>query len=299
MAYTRRSDLAVELHELWKKNAANGTQNIPQTSYTREGYTITKVVIETAEAAEAIGKPIGSYRSMDISRYWKREKSAYHRAVYAIAGELTVLLKDLPDKCSALVVGLGNAHMTPDAIGPLVAKQLLATRHMVRDPSCAMLCPVSVLSPGVLAQTGMETGEIIQGIVKQTKPDFVIAVDALAAARLERICTTIQFSDSGIVPGSGVGNHRFPLNADTLGVPVYSIGVPTVMDSATLALDILEEHCIKCDNSVTLGEHAAQVMVTPRDIDAQVRELSKLIAFGINLALQPQLSLQDLDALVS
>ena len=195
-----------------------------------------------------------------------------------------------------LVAGLGNAGMTPDAIGPKSAENVLVTRHLRQEDGFSSLCPVSVLTPGVLGQTGIEAMETLRGAVRAVQPDAVIAIDALASRSLARLCTSVQLSDTGIVPGSGVGNHRCPLSRDTLGVPVYAIGVPTVVDAATLTLDVLEEAGKSDVDPAALHGHET-VMVTTRDIDAQIRELALIIGYGIDLALQP-LSFSELCALM-
>ena len=200
----------------------------------------------------------------------------------------------------ALVVGLGNRAITPDNIGPKAADQTMVTRHLVeRVPEhFGSFRPVAALAAGVLGTTGMESGEVVRAVAEQIKPACVVAVDALASRSLRRVCRTIQLADTGITPGSGVGNHRAALNRETLGVPVFAIGVPTVVDSATLAADILEESGVeKVDEERLRGEHDA-FMVTTRDIDQQVRDLSKVVGYGINWALQ-DLEIEEMNALLS
>ena len=206
------------------------------------------------------------------------------RASRAVGAELRALLGE--NVKSVLVAGLGNANMTPDAIGPRSAEHVLVTRHLRQNGAFSAFCSVSVLTPGVLGRTGIEAMETLRGTVRAVQPDAVIAIDALASRSLMRLCSTVQLSDTGIVPGSGVGNHRCPLSRDTLGVPVYAIGVPTVVDAATLTLDVLEEAGKSDVDPAALRGHET-VMVTTRDIDAQIRELSRVIGYGIDLALQP------------
>ena len=215
-------------------------------------------------------------------------------------------MKTMPgeaEELSVLIVGLGNREVTADALGPQVVDNLLITRHVVRAYgkaayNCTRMNLVSSIEPGVMAKTGMETAEIISGVVKETQPDVLIAVDALAARSTRRLNRTIQITNTGIQPGSGVGNHRAALNRETLGVPVFAIGVPTVVDSATLAADILEESGVeKVDEERLRGEHDA-FMVTTRDIDQQVRDLSKVVGYGINWALQ-DLEIEEMNALLS
>jgi spore protease len=190
--------------------------------------------------------------------------------------------------------------MTPDAIGPLAADNVLVTRHLIsaRPRQFSGFRPVSVFHCGVLGTTGLESAEAVRGIAEEAEPDFIIAIDALASRKAERVCTTVQLSDTGIAPGSGVGNHRAALNQESLGLPVIAIGVPTVVDSVTLALDLLESSGVDNIDRETLCRSQQNLMVTPRDIDAQVRDLGKVIGYGINWALQ-DLEIEDINALLS
>ncbi len=290
--WQRRTDLALEAHELWRQNVGErpGVTTREQDAF---GYGVTVVEVSENAAARALGKPMGTYITLDLKPYWSHTEDALERAATAVGAELRSLI---PGAKTALVVGLGNDAMTPDAIGPQVAEHVLVTRHLMRDEAFASLTAVSVLVPGVLGRTGMEAAETIRGAVRMVHPDVLIAVDALASRSLERVCTTVQLSDTGIVPGSGVGNRRRALNRATLGIPVIAVGVPTVVDAATLALDILEEAGAESVDPAALKGHGG-VMVTPRDIDAQIRELSRVVGYGIDLALQP-LSYAELCALM-
>ena len=198
------------------------------------------------------------------------------------------------------MVGLGNPAMTPDAVGPLAADSVLITRHLISamPKHFSGFRPVAVFRSGVLGTTGVESAEAVRGLVAEVQPALVIAVDALASRRCERVCTTVQLSDTGIVPGSGVGNHRSALNQETLGVPVYAVGIPTVVDAATLAADLLEESGLTEVNPERLRQGQQTLMVTPRDIDQQVRDLSKVVGYGINWALQ-DLEIEEINALLS
>ena len=189
--------------------------------------------------------------------------------------------------------------MTPDAVGPLAADNILITRHLIAamPKHFAGFRPVAVFRTGVLGTTGMESAEAVRGLVAEIKPSLVIAIDALASRRVGRVCATVQLSNTGIIPGSGVGNHRSALNQETLGVPVFAIGIPTVVDAATLAADLLEESGVE-----NIGPEALQggggLMVTTQDIDRQVRDLSKVVGYGINWALQ-DLEIEEMNALLS
>ena len=235
-----RTDLAMEAHELLcARSRAQTLSGVDSRTVFRRGCSVTSVRIDTEGAARQLGKPRGRYVTLDLSPLQKNADDVLERASRAVGAELRALLGE--NVKSVLVAGLGNANMTPDAIGPRSAEHVLVTRHLRQNGAFSAFCSVSVLTPGVLGRTGIEAMETLRGTVRAVQPDAVIAIDALASRSLMRLCSTVQLSDTGIVPGSGVGNHRCPLSRDTLGVPVYAIGVPTVVDAATLTLDVLEE----------------------------------------------------------
>ena len=256
---------------------------------------MTAVHILNQEGERALGKPQGNYVTLTMEGVANRAEDIFGRAVRAVAAELTQLLRGVPGNGLALVVGLGNREVTPDAIGPQVYGHTLATRHLVRQmpEAFGQLRPVAALAAEVLGSTGVESGEVVQAVCREIRPACVIAVDALASRSLERLCRTVQLADTGITPGSGVGNHRVGLSRETLGVPVLAVGVPTVVDAATLAADLTG-----ADEPPSLGR-GRDLLVTPKDIDSQVADLAKIIGYGINLALQPQLTLEDLELLLS
>jgi len=276
MMAQRRTDLALEAHEAWGGGTLPGAEK--RTRRVR-GFAVTEVRVTGGAAARALGKPPGAYVTVELDA----ARSGAADAARTVGEELRRLLGAAR---SALVVGLGNAAMTPDAVGPLAAEHVLVTRHLRDNPAFASFAAVSVLTPGVLGRTGLEAAETIRGAVAAARPDAVIAVDALASRSLSRLCGTVQLSDAGIVPGSGVGNRRAALNRETLGVPVIAVGVPTVVDAATLALDVLDEAGATIDDPAALRGHEG-VFVTTRDIDAQIRALARVIGCGVNLALQP------------
>ena len=297
--FAKRTDLALEARELWQESAKN-TGKLPGVKAMkrrREGYAITRVDILDKQGEEALGKPQGRYVTVDLPGYWQRPDGFFRRAVRALGGELKDLL---PEEGSVLVAGLGNRAMTADAVGPLALEHLLITRHLIasmpREFSGFRI--VSACATGVLGDTGMESAETVRSLVAEVRPAAVIVIDALSARRAERLCTALQLSDSGIVPGSGVGNHRYALNEETLGVPVIALGVPTVVDSATLAADLLEEAGITDYDETRLRSRPDNLFVSPRDIDQQVRDLSKVIGYGINWALQG-LDVEEMSALLS
>ncbi len=297
--FAKRTDLALEARELWQESAEKTTRlsGVKATKSKEEGYPVTRVDILDRRGEEALGKPQGSYLTIDLSSFWQRKADFFERAVRAVGSQLKSLL---PAEGPALVVGLGNAAMTPDAVGPLAADSVLVTRHLIAamPRHFAGFRPVAVFRAGVLGTTGVESAEAVRGLVAQVKPALVIAIDALAARRVGRMCTTVQLSDTGIVPGSGVGNHRAALNRETLGVPVYAIGVPTVVDAATLAADLLEEAGIPELDETRLRQGKQPLMVTTRDVDQQVRELSRVVGYGVNWALQ-DLEIEEINALLS
>ncbi len=280
-----RTDLAMEAGERFTKdNVEISGVTIEEDYDKKREITITKVVIETEKGARAMGKPKGTYITMEAPNLSVPDED-YHREISVRLSKLIRELIPCKDKedTSVLVVGLGNRMVTADALGPQVADNLLITRHIVREYGKAAMgeehvCQISSIVPGVMAQTGMETLEILQGIVSETKPDYIIAIDALAARSTKRLNRTIQIADTGIHPGSGVGNHRCSISMESLGVPVIAIGVPTVVEATTIV------HDTKGD--VQTAPHLNGMYVTPKDIDEAVKRLSFTISEGLNLALQ-------------
>ena len=298
--FAKRTDLALEARELWQESAEKTTRlsGVKASKSKLEGYPLTRVDILDQRGESALGKPQGTYRTIDLTTFWARKHSFFDRAVRALGIQLKELLPSGNEP--VLVVGLGNRAMTPDAIGPLTADNILITRHLIAamPKHFSGFRPVSVFRAGVLGTTGIESAESVRGLVSEIQPSAIIAVDALASRRVGRVCATVQLSDTGIIPGSGVGNHRSALNKETLGVPVIAIGVPTVVDAATLAADLLEESGATEAVADKLRESPQNLMVTPRDIDQQVRDLSKVIGYGINWALQ-DLEIEEMTALLS
>lgn len=280
-----RTDLAVE-RTISSPSRLSGIRQIKRGNT----FDITEVIVENNESGRVIGKPKGRYITLESSEL-SRFSSKYQQMIEEFSEEILELI---PDKGNILVVGLGNRAITPDSLGPRVAGKVLATRHLQTelnendDEFLHTLRPVSVLASGVLGETGIETAEIISAVCEKIKPTAVIAVDALACADPERLGTTIQMCDSGISPGSGVANHRRELSLKTLGVPVIAVGIPTVVDLHTIAESI---------SGQSIDKQSPNMMVTPRDIDRLIEHSAGIIAFGINLALQPDLSFKDLQSL--
>ncbi len=299
----RRTDLAVEAHEI--AGESGKIDGVEKTENKVGNTTVTKVKVLDEKGEQAIGKPKGNYISIEADGLSSADVGDLEETLGAACAQIGELLAPYGDG-PVLIVGLGNAECTPDAIGPKAIQSILVTRHMAGELSKMLNIPnlrsVSAISPGVLGQTGIETAEIIRGLVDKTKPSVVIAIDALASRKLSRLGNTLQIADTGIAPGSGVGNGRSALNQETLGVPVISIGIPTVVDAATLTIDILEStgmkpHEAKIRDAVKPGEYS--MMVTPREIDTLVEHAANTIAMAINKALYPTLSTEDIGSLVS
>ena len=291
-----RTDLALEARELVSEEISGVDV---KTEYA-EKMKITKMKVSTQKAANSLGKERGTYITCEFKALTEDFTAADERLV-TIGRQLRGLL---PKSGNVLVVGIGNHNITPDALGPKSASKVLATRHILGSVASSLglenLRSVCVVSPGVLGQTGIEVGELVSGIVQNANISCVIAIDALASRRLKRLGCTVQISDTGITPGAGVGNHRNVINKSTMGVPVISIGVPTVVDAATLAADLLspndEEESDKLRKIVMSGSR--DMVVTPREIDLLIDRASLLIGMAINVALHPDFSPEDLFALV-
>ncbi|MGN1004381.1 MAG: GPR endopeptidase [Oscillospiraceae bacterium] len=298
----RRTDLALEAREIWAEGAREEERidGVEALESTREGYPVTTVRITNERGAHALGKPVGTYVTLELTGLKRREEDAFPRAAKALAAELRELLS-VGEGESVLVVGLGNRAITPDNIGPNAVGYTLVTRHLVEQvpEHFGHFRPVAALAAGVLATTGVESGELVRAVTDKIKPACVIAIDALASRSLHRICSTIQLADTGITPGSGVGNHRTALNRETLGVPVIALGVPTVVDVATLCADVLAEAGKGDLEPEALRGAGAGLMVTPRDIDQSAADLAKVIGYGVDLALQPNLSMDDIEMFLS
>ena len=278
-----RTDLAVERRELIGDSVPDGVSFEERT----EGRTkITKIKIKTDDGARALGKPCGNYITLEIPSPSNNPHESENE-IELIAHELSALI---PKKGCVLVAGLGNHNITPDAIGPKTVEATLSTRHVAKALPQFDFRPVAALAPGVMGQTGIETGDVILSVCQKIGAVCVIAVDALASRSTHHLGCTVQISDTGISPGSGVGNKRAELSEKTLGVPVIAVGVPTVVDAATVAADALSEGGAAYINE----EKLKGFMVTPREIDSVISGVSKVLALSIGRALQPSLSISDL-----
>ena len=301
MIQDRKIDLALEAKELAEGSAAQTTRlaGVKAQEDTVFGYPLTRVEILNREGEAALGKPKGTYLTLELPQL-PREREEVLRAARGVAAVLEAL-PTLPKQGSVLVAGLGNRRVTPDAIGPRATDFLLVTRHLVQTmpQDFSALRPVSALAAGVTGTTGIESGELIGAVVKKLKPACLIAVDALAARRQERVCRTVQVSDTGIVPGSGVGNARMALDEEHLGIPVIAVGVPTVVEAATLCLDLLDQARQEGFDPALFRQEGAEWFVTPRNVDSEVETLSRVLGLGISTALHVDFSVEDVEKWIS
>ena len=296
-----RTDLALEARESISE-ADSEVRGVRVEEYYLEedDIKVTKVFIETKNGAKAMGKPIGTYVTMEAPAMVEPDED-YHREISeCLSGELKGMIPNAQEEQSVLVVGLGNREVTADALGPQVVDNLFITRHVVKTYgkaayNCRQMNLISSIEPGVMAKTGMETAEIIKGVVSETKPDVLIVIDALAARSTKRLNRTVQITNTGIQPGSGVGNHRNALTQESLGVPVIAIGIPTVVDAATIVGDALEKLMSgysEFDRVKYMGQHRSafselnNMYMTGKDIDAVIKRVSFTVSEGINLALE-------------
>jgi len=291
-----RTDLAIECREEYGETEIEGVRYTEKQN-DRSKTTIIEVLNEKGE--QAIGKPKGSYITVEVPDFSKDGEILDDRLT-AIKDELVNLL---PKDGIILVAGLGNDNITPDSLGPRTVDKIIATRHISPELAKSVglddLRMVAAVAPGVLGQTGIETGEIIMGVSNSVKPAAVITIDALASRRLSRLGCTVQIADTGVTPGSGVGNARTQINQNTLGVPVIAVGVPTVVDAATLVYDLMGGEENEQEVSEKLEGEGSSMIVTPREIDLMIERAAKLLALAINSALQPTLSLEDIMSMTS
>lgn len=292
-----RTDLAIEKQEYTEKEKLDGVLSKQKSI---DGIKLTTIEIINEKGEKLLSKPKGRYITLE-TKALLQGTDIFSSALDVLSEELKKLL---PENGTVLVAGLGNDDITPDALGPKVMSLLLATRHISSELAESLglgsLRSVAGIIPGVLGKTGIETVEIISGIVKKIKPCCVIAVDALASRNVARLGTTVQMCDTGVSPGSGVGNRRKGINKETLGVPVIAIGVPTVVDAVTMAFDIFEKAGIDLEERKLmkkLQEHKS-MMVTPKEVDNLIDKSAHLIAMAINRALQPSMSVQDIMSVV-
>lgn len=314
--YNIRTDLALEAQEIIQSQTAAEIPGVVSEKLQEDGISINRLQVETDEASRQLGKSRGRYLTFETPGLRRKDAALQDRLSEILARELVSFL-ELPSDLNqaVLVVGLGNWNVTPDSLGPKVIEDLLVTRHAMTVGQKILgegFRAVCALSPGVLGTTGIETGEIVAALVKRVKPSLVIVIDALAARRLERLHTTIQVADSGISPGSGVGNNRLGINRQTVGVPVVAIGVPTVVDASTIAgeaFDALADHFKKDARGFALTNAlkdfdwdqrrilitevlepyaGGRLMVTPKETDTFIEDMAYIISGALNSALHPR-----------
>lgn len=319
--FTVRTDLAMEIRELYKEKTKQEIQGVAVDIEELDRLTITRVDVLNDQGAQAMGKAKGKYITLECPSLRRADADLKDEVSQILAKEIKKLIvaKENP---KILIVGLGNWNVTPDALGPRVVSKVFVTRHlfkMYNKEGDKDLAELSAISPGVMGTTGLETSEIIKGIVEKSKPDMVIAVDALASRKMERVNTTIQISTTGISPGSGVGNKRMALDSDSLGIPVIAIGVPTVVDAATLTNDTIQLVINAFSKQAKVGSqfynmlgelkeedkyslikevlepYSANLMVTPKEVDEIIVNMAQIIANGINIAVHPAIDLKDVN----
>lgn len=312
MQYSIHTDLAIESAAVENlKNKRDTTEGIKTKHIEKDGISITEVEIINKAGEKATNKPIGKYVTIEVPSLRENASDTFEKTQFELTKELKKFIK-LEKMHTILVVGLGNRFVTPDALGPKVIDKLLVTRHLYEilpEDITKKMHSLCALAPGVLGITGIETGEIIKGVADKIKPDLIIAVDALASRKTSRISTTFQIANTGIVPGSGIGNKRYALNKETLGVPVIAIGVPTVIEASAVANDaidmLIEAVKASCDEdsvifksvkafdndkrydliSELLVPSGKDLIVTPKEVDSIIDEVSEIIAQSINEAI--------------
>lgn len=320
-----RTDLALEAKEIYEKENKKEIPGVKADEYMEDNIKVTNVQVLDEEGEKAMGKPKGTYITMDIPWINEYDEESMDDIAKAFAKTLSPLI-NIDESMTAMVVGLGNWNITPDALGPKVVEKLMVTRHLkqlIPDQIDEGIRPVCAMAPGVLGITGIETGEIIKAVVNKVKPNLIICIDALASRSLGRINKTIQIGNTGISPGAGVGNKRMEISEKTLGIPVIAIGVPTVVDAATIANDTIDIVVDEMMNNATKGgklyemlasldknerkhmikdvlnPYVGNLMVTPKDVDSIISCISRIISTGINIALQPALELKEINQYIN
>ena len=309
--YNFRTDLALERNEIYKNknNIASNIDGVEVESESKENIEIYRVKIINENGSKALAKPMGNYITLDVKKIKLLDDEKIQEVAEVLSEELrSIIIKHVKECDSILVVGLGNRYVTPDALGPKVIPEIEVTRHILEYMPSAMpkdTRPVSAISPGVLGITGIETMEILKGIVDNIKPKMLIVIDALASRSIERISSSIQIADTGIVPGAGVNNTRKEISKNTLGIPVIAIGIPTVVDLASITnecidlfIESLQEKAMsnsylnelkEKDNYNEIKEALIpkdyNMIVTPKEIDELIENMSKIVSKGINMAL--------------
>ncbi len=316
---TSRCDLAIEAHEMLAAGSSEdfSIRGVTVESSDEEGYIkVTRVNVDSEDGSMQLGKPIGRYITIEMPARFYGQQEIYEQMCRRCAKELSNIIegKLRGEDDTVLVVGLGNRNITADALGPKVISSLMITRHLrkyIPDEIDEGIRPLCAIAPGVLGTTGMETEEIVRALAQQIQPKMVVVIDALCSGRVERINTTIQITDTGITPGAGVGNKRKTINMQTLGVPVVAIGVPTVVDAATIAaagIDVAMKNNIGSFSGserdryeqirTAIEPEFGNMVVAPKDVDSIIDDISSVIANGINISMHKGITLKDVDRYV-
>ncbi|MBQ9534849.1 MAG: GPR endopeptidase [Clostridia bacterium] len=295
--YERRTDLALESHMRFSQVSRRDPEGVRADTYRIGDITVDCIEIVDGQGAEALGKPRGSYITMTLPPDAFADPERLFTGAKSLARFLSPML---PQSGDILVVGLGNRNITPDDLGPAAVGSVIVTRHLKSSMpgDFRAFRSVCAVTAGVLGLTGIETAEIVRGVTEHVQPAAVIAIDALAAMDAGRLCRTFQLTDTGITPGSGTGGTRGAITAETLGVPVIAIGVPTVIDAATLALGALETAGAETPPDISFSE-IENLLVTPKDIDALISKSARTIGFAVNLALHGEMSLSEMEQFLS
>ncbi len=320
LKFSPYTDLALETAENISISGSGKGIEMIREECSLSGTTVTVVNITDDTGAETMGKPIGSYITLESSFIKENDRQAHEKLIAILSRHIKEICPKNAD--TVLVIGLGNAQVTPDSLGPKVVEKILVTRHIkdtVPEDINNSVASVAALAPGVMGMTGIETLEVVKGVTQRVKPDLVIAIDALAARRVSRVNSTIQLSDTGVAPGAGVGNRRRTIDKRSLGVPVIAIGVPTVVDAATLANDTIERLIEaflsqkRKDNEFydmlnrmaeeekyqlikeVLEPYSENMFVTPKEVDAVIENIVNIIANSINIAIHPGIKQEDIN----
>ena len=315
------TDLAIESREIYQEENKGEIEGVSVDVVEEKNHSVTTVKVLNDKGSSIIGKPIGTYITIEVPNLNKTDEDLKDEVSIELSKVLKSLIKDLK-RYKVLIIGLGNWKISSDSLGPKVIERVLVTRHFFinfNKESDESMANVAAMSPGVLGITGIETFDIVKGIVDKIKPDLVIAIDALSSRKMERISTTIQITDVGITPGSGVGNDRAGLNKESLGVPVISLGIPTVVNAATMVNDTMDLIIDSLKNEAEIGKEfyslldelstedkytlieevlnpfMGNVIVTPKDINVLIDDLSIIIANGLNIALHPGIGISDVN----
>lgn len=315
------TDLAVESREIYQEENNTEIEGVAVDVVEGKNHSVTTVKVLNDKGSSIIGRPIGKYITIEVPNLNRTNEDLKDEVSIEFAKVLSSLVKDYK-KDKVLIIGLGNWNISADALGPKVIDRVLVTRHYFinyNKESDESMVNVAAMSPGVLGITGIETFDIVKGVVDKIKPDLLIAIDALSSRKMERVSTTIQITDVGITPGSGVGNHRKGLNKETLGLPVISLGIPTVVNAATMVNDTMDLILDALKNEAEVGKEfysllddlgeqdkyslieevlnpfMGNVIVTPKDINVLIDDLSIIIANGLNIALHPGIGISDVN----